>query len=181
MNIIRTKIPKNSLLYPNLNSYNYIDSYEGIVNDKNNVVNIMDVGKAFFKPNSKWVDGLLILRNTIVSIFGLKTTKSINNTNQPDNLKFEPGEQAGLFRVFDRTNDEIILGEDDKHLDFRLSLLLAEYKNDPTKKVITITTVVKFNNWFGRLYFFPVKPFHKLIVPKGLKKSLQELELKINS
>jgi len=181
MKITKTKIPGNSLLFPNLGSYNYIDSYEGTVNDRNNVINIMDVGKAFFKPNPKWVDGLLILRNKIVSLFGLKTTKNINNTEKPGKLKFEPGEHAGIFRVFDRTKDEIILGENDKHLDFRLSLHLAEYKNDPAKKVITATTVVKFNNWFGRLYFFPVKPFHKLIISITLKNDLQELELAINS
>ena len=181
MKITKTKSPGNSLLYPNHSKYNYIDSYEGIVLDKNNVINIMNVGKAFFKPNPKWVDGLLVLRNKIVSLFGLKTTPSINNTEQPDKLKFEPGEQAGLFRVFDRTNDEIILGENDKHLDFRVSLFLAEYKNNPTQKVINVTTVVIYKNWFGRLYFFSIKPFHRLIIPTTLKKNLQKLELEINS
>lgn len=181
MKIIKTKIPENSLLYPDKNEYNYIDSYEGIVNDANNAVKIIDVGKAFFKPNPKWVDGLLFLRNKIVSIFGLKTTKNINNIRQLDSIKFEPGERIGLFRVFNITNDEIILGKDDKHLDFRVSLFLDECKNDPTKKVITITTTVIYNNWFGRLYFFPVKPFHCLIIRTTLKKNLQELELEINS
>ena len=181
MKIQKTKIPENSFLYSNLNFYNYIDSYEGIVSDKNNVVDIMTVGKAFFKPMPKWVDGLLVIRNKIVSVFGLKTAPSINNTAQPDQLKFEPGEKAGLFQVFNRTKDEIILGENDKHLDFRVSLHLAENKNDPTQKVITVTTVVIYNNWFGRLYFFPVKPFHRLIIPTTLKINLQKLELEINS
>jgi len=50
-------------------------------------------------------------------------------------------------------------------------------KNDSSTKIVTVTTLVIYNNWFGRLYFFPVKPFHKLIVQSGLKISIQELEI----
>jgi len=62
-------------------------------------------------------------------------------------------------------------------LNFRVSLLLSEQKNNKLNKNITVTTIVMYNNWFGRLYFFPVKPFHKLIVQSGLKIILQELEI----
>jgi hypothetical protein len=179
MKIIKTEIPENSLLYPNHNQYNYIDSYEAIVNDKNNMISIIDVAKAFLKPGPKWVDYLFTLRNKIVSLFSLKTSNNIVDVN-PNNFIFEHGERVGLFRVFSRTNDEMILGEDDKHLNFRVSLLLRKPKNDKSNKIVTVTTIVIYNNWFGRLYFFPVKPFHKLIVQKGLKESLQELESELN-
>ena len=99
------------------------------------------------------------------------------DAKQLDSFKFEQGERVGLFKVFNRTTNEIILGEDDNHLNFRVSLLLEESENDKSTKTITVTTLVIYNNWFGRLYFFPVKPFHKLIVQSGLKISLQELEI----
>jgi len=175
MEIIKTKIPENSLLFPDKNRYNYIDSYEGIINDKNNTISIVDVAKIFIKPGPKWIGYLLLLRNKIVSLFGLKN--EIGDTKQLDSFKFEPGEQAGLFRVITRTNDEIILGEDDKHLNFRVSLFLEGSGNNEANKIVTVTTIVIYNNWFGRLYFFVVKPFHKLIVSKMLKKNLQKLEL----
>ena len=38
MKIIKTKIPQSSLLYPNHNLYNYIDSYEGIISDEMNKI-----------------------------------------------------------------------------------------------------------------------------------------------
>jgi hypothetical protein len=60
-------------------------------------------------------------------------------------------------------------------------LSLIEYKDDPSKKVITVTTTVIYNNWFGRLYFLLVKPFHRLIVQITLKNNLQNLELEMNS
>jgi len=175
MKITKTKIPENSLLYPDQNRYNYIDSYEGIIKDENNTICVVDVAKVFIKPGPKWIDYLLILRNKIVSLFGLKN--EIGDTKHLDSFKFEPGEQAGLFRVFTRTNNEIILGEDDKHLNFRVSLFLEEPGNNKSNKIVTVSTIVIYNNWFGRLYYFLIKPFHKLIVTHMLKKNLQELEL----
>jgi hypothetical protein len=78
--------------------------------------------------------------------------------------------------VFAKTNEEVILGEDDKHLNFRISLFLQQKQNITNKKDLTISTKVEFNNWFGRLYFFSVRPFHKLIVPTMLKGIIKELE-----
>ena len=43
-------------------------------------------------------------------------------------------------------------------------------------KNLTISTTVEYNNWFGKLYFFPVRPFHKLIVPAMLKGIIKKLE-----
>jgi len=175
MKILKTKIPKSSILYPDQNQYNYIDSYEGAVNDKDNTMGIDDVAKAFLKPGPKWVDTLFTFRNKIVSLFGLKTPNERMDAKRLDSFKFEPGERVGLFKIFSKTTNELILGEDDNHLNFRVSLLLEESKNDTSTKIVTVTTLVIYNNWFGRLYFFPVKPFHKLIVQSGLKISLGEL------
>ena len=180
MKINKTKIPESSSLYPNRNQYSYIDSYAGIVKDEYNRISITDAARAFLKPGPKWVDLLFAVRNKIVSLFGLKTPNDTGDAKQ-ENYKFEPGERVGLFRVFSRTSNEIILGEDDKHLNFRVSLLLEESNKDQSSKIITATTVVIYNNLFGRIYFFPVKPFHKLIVQTGLKKNFQKLETEINS
>lgn len=67
------------------------------------------------------------------------------------------------FRILDKTDNEFIFGKDDKHLNFRSSFLINVNSNDGVKK-INLSTVVKFNNMLGRLYFIPVKPFHKLIM-----------------
>jgi len=49
MKIVKIKIPESSILYPDHNHYNYIDSYEAIVSDKNDTIAIVDVAKAFLK------------------------------------------------------------------------------------------------------------------------------------
>merc|ERR1712046_407292 len=111
-----------------------------------------DISKAFFSSGPKWVGRLFILRNKIVSIFGLKTSGNITDREkQLENFKCEPGEQLGLFKVFTTTENEVILGEDDKHLNFRVSLILNPKGKKTENKDLIVSTTVEFNNWFGRL------------------------------
>ena len=118
----------------------------------------------------------MALRDGAVRRIGLKTSGDDNKWNrQLANFQCEPGERIGLFKVFSKTNKEVILGQDDKHLDFRISLYLAPATNNFQKR-LTISTAVKFNNFFGRLYFLPVRPFHKIIVPKMLEAIIKALE-----
>jgi len=146
-------------------------------NDKDNKIRSEDIGRAFFKSAPKWSEDLFEFRNRVVSVFGLKTSGNTNNRKElVDNFNFEPNEKLGLFKVFDKTENEIILGEDDKHLNFRISLLKESIHDATDKKMLTISTIVKFNNWSGRLYFLPVKPFHRLIVPKMLTGIIDQIE-----
>ena len=175
MNIIKTKIPSASVLNTSCKKFDYIDSFMGVFNDNQNLISTTDIGKAFFTSGPKWVEKLFSLRNKIVSIFGLKTSgNSDNKEKQLELFKCNPGDQLGLFKVFFKNENEIILGEDDKHLNFRISMFVNDSKKG-TKR-LTISTTVEYNNWFGKLYFFPVRPFHKLIVPTMLKGIIKKIE-----
>ncbi len=177
MKILKTELPKASLLHSPPHPYHYVDSYQGILYDLDNTITPGDVGKAFFTSGPKWVEKLFALRNKIVAGLGLKTAGDISEREQKlAQFKCEPNEQMGLFKVFAKTEHEVILGEDDKHLDFRVSLLLQPQANEPTKKALTISTTVVFHNGLGRLYFLPVRPFHRLIVPTMLKGIITALE-----
>lgn len=176
MTVNNMELPEQSILIKDEKRYDYIDSYQIEFVDKKNI-SPTEIGKAFFLSGPKWVEKLFSLRNKIVGLFGLKTSENTTDRKkQLDDFKCEPGEQLGLFKVFSKTNNEVVLGEDDRHLNFRVSLLLGQLLNETEKKTLTITTTVHFNNWFGRLYFLPVKPFHKLIVPTMLKGIIKELE-----
>ena len=175
MNIIKTKIPSDSVLNTSCKKFDYIDSFMGVFNDNQNLISTTAIGKAFFTSGPKWVEKLFSLRNKIVSIFGLKTSgNSDNKEKQLELFKCNPGDQLGLFKVFFKNENEIILGEDDKHLNFRISMFVNDSKKG-TKR-LTISTTVEYNNWFGKLYFFPVRPFHKLIVPTMLKGIIKKIE-----
>jgi hypothetical protein len=105
------------------------------------------------------------LRDRLVGIIGLKTaSRLVRRDLGHDTLQV--GDRLGIFKVFDRRSDELLLGEDDRHLDFRVSVLV---KNDGSADWAIISTVVRFNSWLGRAYFLPVRQFHKLIVPAMLR------------
>jgi len=107
----------------------------------------------------EWVDVLMKLRNRIVGVFGLKTDR---NTLKPETF----------FPVIENREDEIIMGEDDKHLNFRASIL-----RDSLEETLSLITVVHYNNVWGKVYFFPVKPFHKIIMRVLLKRYLKQLKI----
>lgn len=177
MSISKTSLPRVSVLYNDKEQYDYTDSFTAAVQDPKSKLTSVEIGKAFFSSGPSWIGKLFDLRNRIVSIFGLKTSgNSKNRQEQLDNFSCEEGEQLGLFKVFRKTPNELVLGEDDKHLNFKVSLYLANGPRDSAERDFTISTVVKFNNWFGKFYFLLVKPFHKLIVPQMLKGIVKEVK-----
>ena len=83
------------------------------------------------------------------------------------------GSSLGLFEVVSKSENEIVLGQDDSHLNFRVSLLLEEIA---CKTRLHFTTTVQYVHWTGKLYFMVVKPFHQVIVKRMLKATKRYLE-----
>jgi len=144
-------IPENSVISNEFERIDYCDSYR-IVNPTNDSMEKIAI-EIFKMP--KWVNWLMNIRNSIVRIFGLKTGKDVK-------------EGQTYFTVIEQNENEIVMGETDKHLDFRTSILV-----DRANSFIYLTTIVRFNNFWGRLYFLPVKPFHKLIVKSTLNRQIK--------
>jgi len=175
MKIEKVSPPSSSLFMTGKREYDYLDAYSESFEMSGTEPTISDVAKAFFSASPKWIDFLFQIRNNLVKLLGLKTGGSLPDRNLLiKNFKGLPGESMGLFKVFERGEHELILGEDDKHLDFRVSLFLQMH--EPEQYSLTISTLVKFHNIFGRIYFFPVKPFHHAIVQAMLKQTVQQLK-----
>lgn len=170
-------IPAGSILKKDRELFDYTDSYQSFYSDTEEAIDSTKIGILFFSGKSRLGSTLFAIRNKIVGLFGLKTSGQRSNKQKLlGSFKCEPGDQLGLFKVFHKTENELVLGEDDKHLDFRVSLFLDRLQDDTGRKSLTITTTVKFNNLFGRVYFLFVRPLHKLIVPAMLKGILQRIE-----
>ncbi len=170
-------ISKQSKLEQYFPVYQYMDSFDVVIEDLNDKIGILDLAEVFTKPDSKWFEMLFALRDKIVSLFKLKT---LAGTKKEDNESFgewEIGARAGIFKIYGKSENEIIFGEDDKHLDFRVSLLYEQCEEK--KKKVSVTTAVKFNNALGRVYFFFIKPFHRMIVPILFKRKFKQFELEL--
>lgn len=172
--MVQKQIAGNSLLFKNNNNYNYTDSYNGYFNS--NIADINHITTLFLNSGPAWADKLMVLRDKIVGLFNLKTAKQLMADQKNNNITdYKIGCAAGIFNVYDKSKSEIILGQDDKHLCFRVSILINTQKLNINQHQLLITTVVNFNNFFGRLYFMPVKPFHKFIVKQTLINMLKIL------
>ncbi|MBE9169173.1 DUF2867 domain-containing protein [Pleurocapsales cyanobacterium LEGE 06147] len=160
-------IPSTSLAMRSLPHIDFADAFKSQL-PGNQPQNIDSVTRAIFLKMPEWITGLLELRNIIVRPLGLKTTIDPNPPSDRDKLK--PGVTVGVFEVLDRRLDEIMLGEDDKHLDYRVSVQL---ERQGKACWVIVSTVVQFNNWLGRAYFVPVKPVHKIIIPAMMRYGLE--------
>ena len=128
------------------------------------------LARFLFAHQADWVGKLLKLRDLLVARFGLKTAKQLRASGAA-----EPGggrERVDIFRIFTRSAHEIILGENDSHLDFRLSVLQqTRHTRDGRSRFLVLSTVVQCHNRLGRLYILLIAPFHKLVVRSSLRRA----------
>lgn len=109
---------------------------------------------------SPWVDRLMALRDALVTPFGLKTVKALRSRRDAD-----APPRIGLFRIYEQHADELVLGEDDRHLDFRLSVRCHAGQ-------LVAVTVVHCHNLLGRSYIRLVAPFHRAIMRSSLERAV---------
>ncbi|NML18435.1 DUF2867 domain-containing protein [Azohydromonas caseinilytica] len=115
----------------------------------------------------RWIEHCMALRNRVVAKLGLKYLGGFSNFDRTKaEADYRPGDRVGLFTLFERTPDEVLLGDRDKHLDVVLSLYRQQSGPDVT---LTVTTVVHVHNWLGRIYMLPVAPMHKVIAPATMR------------
>ncbi len=164
--IQQVPIPCGSLVERAFATTDYADAYT-VRLPVGKATDVDTVTRTLFTARPRWIDALMDLRNNLVRLIGLKTPSPRKQT--PESINLQPGNVAGPFHVFARNGDEILLGLDDRHLDFRLSVLV---RRQAGVAWAVVTTVVHFNGWLGRAYFLPVRPFHQLIVP-AMVRSMQ--------
>ncbi|ALI10777.1 MULTISPECIES: DUF2867 domain-containing protein [Pseudomonas] len=105
-----------------------------------------------------WIGWLMSVRDAIVACFGLKTARHLASL----------ANRVGIFKVYSTNQTEIVLGEDDKHLDFRISILCSEEAEPAGSRQLVFSTVVQCHNRLGRAYIFVIAPFHRLVVKASL-------------
>ncbi len=118
------------------------------------------LARFIFAGQAPWVARLLWLRDRIVAAFGIKTTRELLSEREPKVRRL------GFFRIYEQDATEILLGEDDSHLDFRLTV-----RCEPQTQQLVMTTVVHCHNLIGRLYILVIAPFHRLVVRSALQRA----------
>ncbi|WP_052729426.1 DUF2867 domain-containing protein [Chromobacterium vaccinii] len=120
--------------------------------------------RAFSAAMPPWARALMWLRDRLVSPLGLKTAQTASSSVEP----FHIGQHLGVFAVLHLGERDAVLGEDDRHLDFRVVLQCQAGR-------LQVSTLVRPHNWLGRTYLAAVTPFHHLIVAASMRRMVEAL------
>jgi hypothetical protein len=129
-------------------------------------------------PNSDWSDQVVVTLPTGASLeadhwrrrmFGSSRRRLIGLMTLRDALvaplRLHPVSQRGdalRFPVVSTSPSEVVVGLDDRHLDFRVSVEVCRPATGP---VVVVTTVVRRHNLLGHIYFALIRGPHRVLVP----------------
>jgi Protein of unknown function (DUF2867) len=148
--VVKVPVPEASKLLASFKQVTFSDAYE--VTLVNPAITAEEATLAIFGHSPAWVGALMKARGVFAKAVGLKHSDMRSGE-----------QQRGIFKVQQRHANEIIIGEDDSHLNFRISVLRAGDANGNGTPTITVSTAVETHNALGRAYMFVVKPFHRVI------------------
>ena len=119
---------------------------------------IVDLFFALFGHTPLWMKLLLISRNAVARLIGLEAP-TVGEIMRPAVGKaYRVGDKIGPWPIFFLAENEIVAGRDNRHLDFRLSVLKA---SDGETRSVVVSTVCTVHNVFGKIYLFFIIPFHR--------------------
>lgn len=161
MSVESTELNSGSRLHQFVGEGDFLDCYTVRLDRADAPID--QIAQRVFIGLPLWVRCALSFRDIAVSPFGLKTTARLPTDNTfRDSVGV--GEAINFLPVRRVAADEMILGEDDRHLDFRISV----FRDRQTHKV-SLATWVRPHNLFGRLYLRTILAGHILIVHARLK------------
>ena len=111
-----------------------------------------------FGHNPPWVKAILLARNRAAAFFGLRVPDAALILRPLQKAHYDVGETIGPWPIFEYQEDELIVGRDNSHLDFRLSVMKTQSGNC---HFVTVSTICNVHNIYGKLYLGLIAPFHK--------------------
>lgn len=170
MKSYKTEIPQNSLTQAYL-PVDYTDAFasEVVFTKKLSADEIMI---NFWTIMPRWVNGLFKLRNLLVRPFGLDAGDYESRREGLEAMIHTGSRSNGLMSVAAKSDNETVVLLTDKHLNAYLSVYIAECNRLQT---ITAITLVHYHSRFGRIYFFFIRSFHKIVVKSMLKSTLKRI------
>jgi len=137
-----------------LPGHDFVDAYQ--VRADLSGLSARQAAEAIIKHPPGWIRQLMATRNRVVRLFRLRTVEF--GVDDPHALPHT----LGGFPLVAQSDREVVLGFNDSHLDFRISIRVAP--DGPQATQVTLSTIVKTNNLLGRSYLATIMPFHRLIV-----------------
>lgn len=161
-------IPQPSVIATRLEGATFYDSYATPLHAADREVTAKELALRVFLKVPAWVEFLMRVRNQVVGLLGLKNQGSFTQGVDADKpaARYQVGDRLGIFTVMHVSDDEFIMGDDDKHLKVQISVCKTSTEGVPQ---LVVSTVVHEHNWLGWAYMLVVGPVHKIIAPATLR------------
>ena len=165
--VIKTIVPNDSALKPVVAAANFCDAYAAPL--MSGILTPTEIVLRVIGATPPWVERLMSVRNVIVRQLGLKDVGAMRGAADKPAKAYRDGDQIGIFTIFGQTEDELVLGINDRHLDVRVSVLKP--RSDLPLSYI-VSTVVTVHNWLGHIYMIPVGRIHPLVVKALMRRTI---------
>ena len=119
---------------------------------------IVEIFFALFGHTPRWMKALLITRNAIARCFGLEAPTVAEIIRPAVRTSYGVGDKIGPWPIFFIGNNEIVAGRNNKHLDFRLSVLRVR---DGDAESVAVSTICSVHNRAGKIFLFFIVPLHR--------------------
>jgi hypothetical protein len=151
------EFPSQSVLHPGYVGRAYFhDSYR--VSSARKDSSLVEIFFGIFAHHPTWMKVALVARNCLASAVGLEAPSKSEIMTPEIRSSYSIGDKIGPWPIFALSENELVAGRNNGHLDFRLSILRAI---DGENEAVVVSTVCLVHNTFGKVYLFFIVPFHK--------------------
>ncbi len=160
--VTTTTLPQPSAIHATLPGADFWDAYAAP--DPAPAASALQAWLDLAARTPRWTRRLMALRNRLVRLVGLRDLGQLDGglpAGHATAARYRVGDRVGIFTIRHLDAHEVMMGQDDKHLDVQVSLCKREQDGRP---VVVLGTVVHVHNTLGHAYMAVVKPFHRRIV-----------------
>jgi len=161
------QIPSGTVIHTTLPGAHFFDAYT--TTDPRPTTSALQTWLDVVARTPRWTQQLMAVRNTLVQLVGLKGVGQLHDVHplasgasSRDASSYRVGDRVGIFLIRHLSDTEVVMGQDDKHLDVQVSLTKHPQADGPA--TVAVSTVVHIHNTLGHAYMAIITPFHRRIV-----------------
>jgi len=156
MSVVECDVPRHSALGKDLiERADFRDAYRAPLSRSDR--SVVEIFFAIFAQRPGWMKLMLIARNKAAALAGREVPRKSEIMNMEQRDRYFIGEKIGPWPIFFLSSDELVAGRDNKHMDFRLSIMKV-HDDGPS---VVVSTLCMVHNKFGQYYLSSITPFHK--------------------
>jgi len=120
------------------------------------------LARVAFERQAWWIRALTRVRDVVMATAGVQSSSAVGLAGAAK------GQVIGYLPLLSKSPTELIVGADDRHLDFRAAIQLRT--DAANGRELLTATVVHCHNRLGRIYLATIAPFHRVIVRANLER-----------